>query len=234
VNEQPLNLRAALQEIWRRKLLILLIATLCGIAGVALGVIKPVDSTADALVLLPPNSAASSASSNSGNSGAVGNGLDTDAVIARSTPVLAAAGAKVSPPLGALGMKKVVTVTPLSGQILQIQAQARTSAYAVQLANAVATSYVNYIDQLETSAAGPGVATLQHESSLLTQQINDLQTQINTVAARIASEGAGSSAGQQDADLLASLRSQQNQVSLQLNNVTSGIYERRLSLSRFV
>ena len=69
-----------------------------------------------------------------------------------------------------MGMKKVVTVEPLSGRSCQIKPRPRER-YAVQLANAVATSYVDYIDQLETSSAGPGVATLQLESSLLTQQI---------------------------------------------------------------
>ena len=42
----------------------------------------------------------------------------------------------------------------------------------------------------------------QHESSQLTQQIQGLQTQINTVSARIRTEGASSSAGQQDSSLL--------------------------------
>jgi len=223
MNERPLNLRASVQEVWRRKVLIIIIATICGIGGIAYGFFKPVNPTAVSLVLLPPDSASSSTSNNSSNSPTTGFGLDTDAVIARSTPVLAASGAKVSPPLGVLRMRKLVTVTPLSDQILQIQVQARPGAYAVLLANAVAESYVSYIDQLETTSQGPAVATLEHESNLLNQQINDLQSQINAVTARVTAEGASSSAGPQDADLLASLRSQQNQVSLQLNSVTSQI-----------
>ena len=229
VNEQPLNLRASLQEIWRRRLLIIIIAALCAVGGITYALLKPVDPTAVTLVLLPPDSVSSSTSSVSGNSGAGGNGLDTDAVIARSTPVLAAAGAKVTPPLGVLSMRKLVTVTPLSGQILQIEAQAPTGTYAVQLANAVAASYVDYIDQLETNSAGPGVVALQRESSQLTQQIKDLQTQIDAVSARISSEGAGSSAGQQDTTLLESLRNEQNQVALQLNNVSSQIASAELA-----
>lgn len=225
MNEQPLNLRSSLQEIRRRRVLIIVVAALCGIAGLAYGLFGPSNETAVALVLLPPTTGTNSAgnSGNTGNSGAAGNGIDTNAVIARSTPVLAAAGAKVSPPLGPLGVKKLVTVTPLSAQILQIQAQDRTSKYAVQLANAVAASYVAYIGQLEGSSAQAAVTALQHESSLLTKQVNDLQTQIDTVTSRIATEGAGSSAGQQDTDLLGSLKSEQNQVSLELNRVTGQI-----------
>ena len=232
MNEQPLNLRASLRGIWRRRLLVIVVAVLCGLGGLAYGLLRPVNETAVALVLLPPSTASDSGNSgNSGNSGGAGNGINTDVVIARSTPVLAAAGAKVSPPLGALGMKKLVTVTPLSGQVLQIQAQAPASRYAAQLANAVAASYVDYTAQLESSSAGAAVATLQHESDLLTRQIKNLQGQIDTVTARIGSEGAGSPNGQQDTNLLGSLRSEQNQVSLQLNGVTNQITNAQLESS---
>jgi hypothetical protein len=98
----------------------------------------------------------------------------------------------------------------------------------VKLANAVAASYVTYIGRLEGSTEDATVTALQHESDLLTEQINDLQGQINTVNTRIASEGSGSTAGQQDTDLLGSLRSEQNQVSLQLNRVTGQITNAQL------
>jgi len=221
MNEQPLSLHASLQEIWRRRLLVTVVAVLCGLGGIIIGCLKPADPTAVALVLLPPSAASSS--------GAPANDTHTDAVIARSTPVLAAAGAKVSPPLGAMELRTLVTVKALSGQILQIQAQAAPSGYAEQLANAVAASYVKYIGQLQKSSAGPGVAALEQESAQFTQQVKDLQTQIDTVSARIATEGAGSSTGQQDANLLSSLRNEQNQVSLQLNSVTNQISTAQLA-----
>jgi capsular polysaccharide biosynthesis protein len=224
MNEQPLNLRASLQEIWRRRLLVIVVAALCGLGGFAYGLLRPVDQTGVALVLLPLSGASDSGNSgNTGNSGTVGNGIATEAVIARSASVLAAAGARVSPPLGALEVRKLVTVTPLSGQILQFQAQAPTSAYAAQLANALAASYVDYVGQLEADSAKTAVAALQHESTQLTQQIKNLQFEIGSITARIASEGAGSNQGQQDTKLLNSLQSEQNQTSLQLNSVTNQI-----------
>jgi capsular polysaccharide biosynthesis protein len=229
VTEQPLNLRASLREIRRRRRLIVAVAALCGIAGVTYGVLSPAKQSAVALVLLPPSTPSSAGNSgNTGNTGAAGSSIDTNALIAKSTPVLAAAGAKVSPPLEASGVKKLVTVTPLSGQILQIQAQDRASTYAVKLANAVAASYVTYIGNLQGSTEQAAVTALQHESNLLTEQINDLQSQIDTVTARVASEGSGSSAGQQDTDLLGTLRSEQNQVSLELNRVTGQITNAQL------
>jgi capsular polysaccharide biosynthesis protein len=224
VNEQPLNLRASLQEIWRRRVLVIVVAALFGLGGLAYGLHGPENQTAVALVLLPSsNTSGSGNSGNSGNSGTLGNSIETQSVIARSIPVLAAAGTKVSPPLGALGVEKLVKVTPLSGQILQIQAQAPKSGYAIRLANAVAASYIDYIGQLETESARTAVAALQHESAQLTKQIKDLQYEIGTIAARLASEAPGSGQAQLDTNLLGSLRTEQNQVSLQLNSVTNQI-----------
>ncbi len=221
MNEQPLNLRASLREIWRRRLLLTAIAVFCGLGGLVIGILRPVDPTAATLVLLPTSVAS--------NSSTPTNDTHTDAVIARSTPVLAAAGAEVSPPLGATALRNLVTVKSLSGQILQIEARASQDRYAEQLSNAVATSYINYVGQLESTSAGPGVAALQQESDLFTQQIKDLQTQIDTVSARITSEGAATSVGQQDVALLRSLQTEQSQISLQLNNVTGQIAATQLA-----
>lgn len=122
-----------------------------------------------------------------------------------------------------------MTVTALSGQVLQIKARAPLISSAKQLANAVASSYVKYSDQLQTSLAGPGVTAMRQESAQLTKQENDLETQINAVSARIAHDPVGSSAGEQDASLLASLQNEQNQVSIQLGNVTNQISTAQLA-----
>jgi capsular polysaccharide biosynthesis protein len=229
VTEEPLNLRASLQEIWRRRLLVIAVATLCGLGGLVYGFLKPANQTAVALVLLPSSAASGSGNTgNTGNAGNTGNDITTQALIARSTPVLAAAGAKLSPPLGALAVEKVLTITPLSGQILQIQAQAPTSRYAVKLANAVAASYVGDIRQMEADTTRGTVAALQQEAAQLTQQTKNLQYEIAVLTARIATEAAGSSQGEQDTNQLGSLRSEQNQVSLQLNNVTNRITNTQL------
>jgi capsular polysaccharide biosynthesis protein len=199
------------------------VAVLCGLAGVAFGLLKPQDSTAVALVLLPPSAASTS--------GTPANDTHTDAVIADSTPVLTAAGAKVSPPVGVAKLRTLVTVRAVSGQILQVQARAPQAGYAEQLANAVASSYVTYTGQLAATSARPQVAALQQQSAQLTKQVNDLQTQIGTVSARIVAEASGSSAGLQDANLLSSLQSEQSQLSQELNSVTSQISAAQLAVS---
>jgi len=213
MNEEPLNIRTSMREIWRRRVRVLVVAVVCGLAGVVYGFLAPTKSTAVALVLLP----------HSANSSSVGSSVATGEAIAKSTPVLAAAGGKLSPPLGALEVKKLVSVSEPSGQILQIEAQGTTSSAAVSLANGVAASFIHYVTQLDAGYSGPALAALRHQSSQLTQQINNLQTQIDTVSTRLNAEGAASSAGQQDSTLLGQLQDEQNQVSQQLNAVASSL-----------
>ena len=90
MNEQPLSLRTSLREIWRRRVLILVVAVLCAAAGAAYGYLRPTTATAGALVILPQTA----------NSGSGVSGISTEVVIAKSTPVLAGAGAKLSPRAG--------------------------------------------------------------------------------------------------------------------------------------
>ena len=221
MNERPLSLAASLREIWRRRVFVIAVAALCGLSGVAFGFLRPKESTAVALVLLPPSAAVTS--------GAPANDTHTDAVIADSTPVLIAAGAKVTPPIGVTKLRTLVTVRAISGQILQVQARAPQSPLAEQLANAVASSYVSYTAQLAATSARPEVSALQQQSAQLTKQVNDLQTQIGTVSARIAFEAPGSSAALQDANLLSSLQNEQSQLSQELNSITNQISAAQLA-----
>ena len=211
MNEQPPNLRTAFTEIWRRRALVLVVAALSAAAGAAYGFLKPANNSSVALVVLPP----------AGKSSSVGSNINHDEVIAKSTPVLSAAGAELSPPLGALQVRKLVSISQLSGQILQIEAQGKTTSGAVSLSNNVAAMFIQYVTELAAANSGPAVASLQHQSTLYTQEIKALQAQINSVSSRITSEGAGSNAGQQDATVVSQLRNQQNQAGLQLDSVTS-------------
>ncbi len=82
---------------------------------------------------------------------------------------------------------------------------------------------------LNTNYSEAGVTALQQESAQLSQQIQGLQTQINTMSSSIASEGASSSAGERDSTLLNSLRNEQNEAGLKLNSVNSQIVTAELS-----
>ena len=91
MNEQPIDLKAALTALWRRRIAICLFALAGLLGGLAYGFARPPMPSAIALVLLPPSSLTAS--------GTPTIDMSTQVVIATSTPVLSAAGTSVSPPV---------------------------------------------------------------------------------------------------------------------------------------
>lgn len=214
MNERPLNVKNTVRTIWRHRLLVGVVAAACALGGVAYGVALPPSRSAVTLVFLAPGST-------SNPQGSLG--MRTYIALAESTPVLGKAGSAISPHISPVKLRDQLEVTSLSQQVVQIQASAKQPHEAEQLANAVTFSFMNYMKGLVAATAKGATSGLQHEAALLTQQIEALQTQIETVSARLATETAASTAGQRDTSLLTTLRSQQNQISLQLNDVNSQI-----------
>ena len=198
------------------------LATLGFACGVAHSVLMPPPPTARVLVTIPPSSLTTS-------SGALQDNSPTQIIIATSTPVLAAAGAAVSPPLSPTTLKSQTLVTALSPEVLQFQVRAPRAGEAEKLANALATGYIAYINKTGANTASGVVPALQGEAANLGKQIQSLQDQINATAARLAAEGTGSAAGQRDTSLIGSLRTEQENVSLTLNNVDNQIVTTQLS-----
>ena len=223
MNEQPLNLRASLQEIWRRRLLVTVVAVLCGVGGIIIGLLQarrpdrrclgsssakrriqfglrrrttptPMPSSQEAHRSWPRLAPRCRRHSERWNS---------------RTLVTVKRTQRAGPSDPSPGCSRVVT--PNSWPTPSPRAMSSTSA------------------SCNRALRGLEWLPCEQESALLTQQIKDLQTQIDTVSARIATEGAGSSAGEQDANLLSSLRNEQNQVSLQLNSVTDQISTAQLA-----
>jgi capsular polysaccharide biosynthesis protein len=222
MNEQPLDLTGFVKRVWRDRLLVGLFAAagfLCGLAHLAL---QPPLPTAGALVVIPTSSITTS-------SGASVDDAPTQIIIAKSTPVLAAAGAAVSPPISPTALRSHVTVSALSADVLQFLVSGPTSAEAEKLANAEATGYIAYINKTSTSANGGVLPSLRAEASNLASQIENLQNQVNAAVAKLANEDPNSLAGQRDATLIGSLRTEQEEVSLQLNSVNNEIVSGQLS-----
>lgn len=221
MSEQPLDLRASVRAIWWRRRLLGALAGIGLVGGLAYGVIRPPLPSAVALVLLPPTSLNSS--------GAPTRDVNTEILIATSNPVLVPAGKSVSPPIAAATLKHQVVVTSLSQDIFQIKVHASSGTDAKRIADAVAHDYIQFVATSSSASTKTVLAGLEHESSQLTHQIQDLQTQIDTVTAQITAEGATSTPGQQDSSLLGSLGDEQQQVSLQLDDVNNQVDTDQLS-----
>lgn len=222
MNEQPLDLKRFLKVFWRNRLVVVAFVLLGFLCGVAHAVLRPPLPSARALVVIPTASIST-------ESGATLDDAPTQIIIAMSTPVLAAAGASVSPPISPTALKSHVTAAALSPQVLQFTVSVPSAAEAEKLANAEATGYVAYVNDTSTSNTGGVLSSLRSEASGLSNQIESLQHQMNSTQARLSAEDPNSAAGQRDATLIGSLRTEEQEVSLQLNGVNNEIVSSQLS-----
>jgi hypothetical protein len=147
VSEQPLDSRAALRAVWRQRVLLGVFAVLGLAGGTGYAVCSHATPSASALVVLPPNEATPLPGNESPYT-------LTQIIIATSTPVLAAAGRAVSPPLGAAALRGQVVATALNQDVLRIRVSADRVGEAERLADAVASAYVAYVTSIHIGA-GP-------------------------------------------------------------------------------
>jgi capsular polysaccharide biosynthesis protein len=107
------------------------------LAGAGYAALSPPLLASKTLVLLPASAARF---------------IGTQVVLAGSDPVLVGATRQVDPPVSLRTMRSRVQVTSVTSNILSISAQGETAAQAEGAANAVASSYIAYIN----SATSPG------------------------------------------------------------------------------
>jgi hypothetical protein len=119
---------------WRGALALMSAVAVLGLlAGAAFAALNPPLPTSYALVSTLPN--------------VVPGGAHTEAAIADSRPVLAAAAQAVRPAMSLRALQSQVQVNSVVGDpIMQISAQAATAAQAVRATSAVAHSYVAYVN----------------------------------------------------------------------------------------
>jgi capsular polysaccharide biosynthesis protein len=136
MSEQALDLRKALQLVWRRKKLVAVFAAAGLLLGSAYTAVSPPVPAGQALVILPGNI----------------KDLQTQVVIATSDQVLQSAQQTVDGSLSVEAVRKKVTAKGLTSNVISITATGPNAGAAENLANSVAQSYINLIG----SATGPG------------------------------------------------------------------------------
>lgn len=122
--------------------MIIAVAASISLAGIASVPLSSPRFTSSASVLLGPPSMSAMA---------------TQVVIAGSDPVLQEALLRVKPAMSLPGLRRDIQVTSVTQRVLKISARGETAAGAERTANAVADSYVNYVNS-GRAPAGRGQA----------------------------------------------------------------------------
>ncbi len=205
VLEPQLDLRSTWSLISFRRRWVALLATVGLLSALGYAALRPAQPTAEALVLLPPT--ASSTTNQPTRS------VATQAAIATSTPVLAAAIAlkPVTSPVTVDDLRRSVHAKALTQDLLAVQVTAPRAADAERLANAVAAALVAYLNEPESSPGGRAAAQVGTQAASLAT----LVAQLHKLAAAAASSG--------DTALLTSIRDELSQVSGELDALANSM-----------
>jgi capsular polysaccharide biosynthesis protein len=139
VSAQQLDVKKSWRAIRRDRLLIVAIALIGLVAGIAYAFGQPPMHTATSLVVLPPPPAADQEKAEGTQS------IETQVFIAESEPVLKSAGQNLSPAMSTTTVRDRVKVTAVTTDVIKIDAKGTTAAQSMQLANAVAEVYLVFI-----------------------------------------------------------------------------------------
>jgi capsular polysaccharide biosynthesis protein len=162
-SQQGLNLRRSIQIVWRHKILVGAVVVLGILAGVAYGYLHPPTLTSTAQVILPPPSASAQAAA--AGSSSPDPYTTTQEFIAGSNPVLSAALPQIRPATSLTGLRRGIRVGSETPYVISISATGKTAAEAEAIANAVANSYVQYVNSTRNPAVHAQAQVLERAAS---------------------------------------------------------------------
>ena len=158
---ETLDLRWIMRRIWTA----IGVVAVCGLlAGIAIAALHPPVLTSTALVVLS-QSASNTAPSGSSGQSTISPYMTTQMVIADSNPVLAGALPNVRPAMSVDKLRSVVRVTSVTSYIFSVSAKERVAADAEATANAVANSYIAYVDSPSSPTGHVSAVMLERATS---------------------------------------------------------------------
>jgi capsular polysaccharide biosynthesis protein len=184
LQEQPLDVRAGIDIIRRRRIVVGAIGAAGLLAGTLYWASNPAMPSATAQVLLPTSASTATAAASSPSTAA-------QKAIVTSPQVLDEARKAVSPPIGESLLRTRVRVTAVGSNVLSISVKDPHPVNAVKLVNGIAKGYIKVAPQY---AAGGAQATLQANHA---QELKCV-AQMAQWQARIQKDGISSPAGQFD------------------------------------
>ncbi len=161
MSQQPLDLRRSMQILWRHRILVVGAAVLGILAGGAYAKLHPPMMTSTALVVLPQNAQSAQVTANGGADPYTA----TQEVIAGSNQVLLGALPDVRPRVSLAELRNELQIGSLTSFVISVSAKGANAADAEATANAVANSYIGYIDSADSPVGRVPAHLLQPATS---------------------------------------------------------------------
>jgi capsular polysaccharide biosynthesis protein len=213
LSEQTMDLHSASAALQRRWRLLAVSAAVGLVLGIAYVFVVPVRYSSTTLVLLPtPVGTQENVAE-----------VETQVAIVMSTSVLGKAGAAVHPALTPRQLQGRVRVEAPTIQLIQITAFSTRVREAQVLSQSVADSYISVVRETARTLSATTMADLRSRETNLSAQFATLKTEIDASVGRQRLQDPLSAEGRREAQLLGQLRSQQADVSLQLDKVKDAI-----------
>jgi capsular polysaccharide biosynthesis protein len=213
MSDQITDLRSTVATL-RRHSGVLAATAVVGLAvGATYAIVQPPELTSTTLVLLPTPTLDQGGDTD----------VNTQVRIALSATILESAGEAVQPALPARTVEKMVDVSAPTNQLLEIDASSTRASVAQTLSQAVADSYVTYVNETARTATSAALADLDARAESLQAQIIQLQDEITATTKRQQAVDPDSASGRREAQLLAGLRTEQANLSLRLDEVKDDI-----------
>jgi capsular polysaccharide biosynthesis protein len=213
MSDQVTDLRSTVATLRRRKRVLAATAVLGLAVGATYVIVQPPQLTSTSLVLLPEPIEGQS----------TGPDVDTQVRIASSATILEGAGAVLEPALPAESVLEMVEVTASTTQIVNIDASSTLASQAEALSQAVAESFVAYVNYAAQEGISAGLEELQTRQADLQAQIEALQGEVSAARERQESASPDSEDTRVEARVLAGLQTEQADLSLQLDKVKDQI-----------
>jgi len=220
MNEQDVDTSRVLNALRRRRKALVALGLAGLVVGAALAFIVPALPSATAVVLLPDQVTEVP--------GTPTPDVKTQIVLAESTPVLTTAISRSGIATTPRTLRRHLDVVANSSDVLSITAAARTGPQAIELANAVARSYVSYVTTTDDTSAGSSIAGLQSEVQSLSGQLHSVQGQIAHLQGVLAGRSVAPSNRPKDVAALSSLQGEEASITLQINSLDNEITDARL------
>jgi len=164
MSQQALDLHRSVQLVRRHRLLVGVMVLIGIVMGCAYSILTPPLLTATALVVFPQTTQSAAAAAAAAN-GATGTFTSTLEVIATSNQVLADALPNVRPAMSLDTLRHMVDVGSATNSIITVGAEGKTAADAEATANALASSYIKYVDAPTSPIGNQSAGLLQAATS---------------------------------------------------------------------
>ena len=165
MSQQVLDLRRSMQIVRRHKILLGVMVALGIAAGCAYSVLNPPMLTSTALVVFPESQSAAAAAATTATGSGPNGYTATQEVIAGSTDVLSVALPNARPAMSLEQLRSDVQINSLTPYILTINAKEKVAADAEATADAVARSYVAYVNSASSPVGRVSASLLEPATS---------------------------------------------------------------------